>query len=232
MTTPKVPRRMAIAAMLVVFGASVLVNLAGQAQPQAVTPADTCTVESDGTLHVTRVIPLPDTISPEAQKFLASLRAPEGPAKSLAERRAEAEEGQRKFAEKSAAAYQVKIEEVMMDGVRTKVVTPLTTPKSKQNRVLIDVHGGGFYGDYGSMLESIPIAHLTQTKVVAVIYRLAPENPFPAAVEDTVAVYKHLLKQYKPQNMGLYGTSAGSASRYSNRMIRYPRTIRKLRMTA
>jgi acetyl esterase/lipase len=210
MSTPKVTCRKAIAAMMVALCLSASVNLAGQAQPPTVPSADTCTVDSDGTLHVTRVIPLPNTVSPEAQKFLASIRPPTGPAKSLAERRAEAEEGQRKFAEKSAAAYQVKIEEGTMAGVRTKVVTPLTIPKGKQKRVLINVHGGGFYGDYGSMLETIPIAHLTQTKVVAVLYRLAPENPFPAAVEDTVAVYKHLLQQYKPQNIGLYGTSAGA----------------------
>jgi acetyl esterase/lipase len=51
---------------------------------------------------------------------------------------------------------------------------------------------------------------LTQTKVVAVLYRLAPEHPFPAAVDDTVAVYRELLKTYKQQKIGLYGTSAGA----------------------
>jgi len=43
-----------------------------------------------------------------------------------------------------------------------------------------------------------------------VLYRLAPEHPFPAAVDDTVAVYKELLKTYKPQHIVLYGTSAGA----------------------
>jgi epsilon-lactone hydrolase len=46
--------------------------------------------------------------------------------------------------------------------------------------------------------------------VVAVLYRLAPEHPFPAAVDDTVAVYKELLKTYKPGRIVLYGTSAGA----------------------
>ncbi len=42
------------------------------------------------------------------------------------------------------------------------------------------------------------------------LYRLAPEHPFPAAVDDTIAVYRELLKTYKPAHIGLYGTSAGA----------------------
>ena len=41
------------------------------------------------------------------------------------------------------------------------------------------------------------------------LYRLAPEHPFPAAVDDSVAVYRELLKTYKPQHIGIYGASAG-----------------------
>jgi acetyl esterase/lipase len=46
--------------------------------------------------------------------------------------------------------------------------------------------------------------------VIAVEYRLAPQYPFPAAVDDTVAVYKHVLKQYAQKKIGVYGTSAGA----------------------
>jgi acetyl esterase/lipase len=95
-------------------------------------------------------------------------------------------------------------------GVPVRIVTPLAIPDTKRHRVLINVHGGGFNSDSGSLTESVPIANLTQTKVVSILYRLAPEHPFPAAVDDTVAVYKELLKTYKPANMALYGTSAGA----------------------
>ena len=90
------------------------------------------------------------------------------------------------------------------------MVTPIDPiPADKVDRVLINLHGGGFTTDSGSLTESIPIANLTHTKVVAVLYRLAPEHPFPAAVDDSVAVYKELLKTYKPQHIAIYGASAG-----------------------
>src|SRR5215467_16033329 len=58
----------------------------GQTQPAAVPQTDTCTVDPDGTAHITRVIPVPGTISPEAQKLI-SQAAPSGPEPTLAERR-------------------------------------------------------------------------------------------------------------------------------------------------
>ena len=84
-------------------------------------------------------------------------------------------------------------------------------PAAKRDRVLINLHGGGFRVDSGSFVESIPIANLTQTLVVSVDYRLAPQNKFPAAVDDVIAVYKELLKTYKSTNIAIYGTSAGAA---------------------
>jgi epsilon-lactone hydrolase len=62
----------------------------------------------------------------------------------------------------------------------------------------------------GSLIEGIPIANLAKIKVVSVYYRRAPENLFPAAVNDVVAVYQELLKSYKPGSIGIFGTPAGA----------------------
>jgi acetyl esterase/lipase len=97
-----------------------------------------------------------------------------------------------------------------MAGVRTDIITPLAMPEANRSRVLINLHGGGFVSDSGSLIEGVPIANLTKMKVVSVYYRLAPENLFPAAADDVVAVYKELLKTYKPQGIGIFGTSAGA----------------------
>lgn len=172
--------------------------------------SDTSYIDANGTAHVTRVVPVPKTVSPEAQKFLAR-RVPDTPNhETLAERRAHTDKWQSGAGAESRKLYPVNVEEQKIAGIPVKIVTPLSIPENKRDRVLINVHGGGFNSDSGSLTETIPIANLTKTKVIAVLYRLAPEHPFPAAVDDTVAVYRALLKSYQPQNMALYGTSAGA----------------------
>ena len=172
--------------------------------------SDTSFIDDDGTARVTRVVPMPDTISPEAQAFTAKPMPDTEPPYDLAKDRAQASGWQQNGGEQIRKVYPVSVASDTIAGVPVKIVTPLTIPADKQDRVLINLHGGGFTADWGSMIETIPVANLTQTKVVAVLYSLAPEHPFPAAVNEAVAVYKELLKTYKPQNIRIYGTSAGA----------------------
>ncbi len=199
-----------MAAVAVAFA----VVAAGAAQQKPTTPvpqADSSTIDAAGTAHVTRIVPVPTTISPEAQKFLARQVPDVEQHPTVEQSRRGVDAWQARAGEVSQRLYPVHIANGQrIAGVPVRIVTPLTMPKQNRDRVLINVHGGGFTVDSGSLTETIPMANLTQTKVVAVLYRLAPEHPFPAAVDDTVAVYKELLKTYKPQNIGLYGTSAGA----------------------
>jgi monoterpene epsilon-lactone hydrolase len=178
------------------------------------TPPDSATFDSDGTAHITRVIPMPATVSPEAQKWLESLNQQKvGPPESLAERRARTDIWRKTDSAEARKLYPVNVEETTMAGVRTDIIMPIVSPgiaPEKTDRVLINLHGGGFNSDSGSLIEGVPVANLAKIKVVSVYYRLAPENPFPAAVDDVIAVYRELLKTYKPHNIGIYGTSAGA----------------------
>jgi monoterpene epsilon-lactone hydrolase len=108
--------------------------------------------------------------------------------------------------------YPVEIVAQVMGGVKTRVITPKAGEASR-DRVLINLHGGGFQtcADNCALVESIPIAALGRFKVVTVDYRQGPENIFPAASEDVAAVYKELLKTYRPDRIGVYGCSAGGA---------------------
>jgi acetyl esterase/lipase len=78
--------------------------------------------------------------------------------------------------------------------------------------VILYFHGGVYV--IGSADSSVPLvadlARRTNTKVISVDYRLAPENPFPAAVEDASAAYEGLLSQgVDPNNIAISGESAG-----------------------
>ena len=172
---------------------------------------DSSTIAADGTAYVTRVVPVPTTISPEAQKMLARVVSDKaGPTTTVEQNRAGTDKWQAGAGEVSKKMYPVKVTAETIAGVPVRVVMQLTMAREKRDRVLMNLHGGGFVVDSGSLTESVPIANLTGIKVVSVLYRMAPEHAFPAAVDDAIAVYKELLKTYKPQHIGIYGTSAGA----------------------
>jgi epsilon-lactone hydrolase len=171
---------------------------------------DSATFDPDGTAHITRTIPMPTTISPEAQKWLESLNHSTPGPEDLATRRKRTDEWRAKQSAEALRLFPVKVESTKTAGVPTDILTPLETPAASRDRVLINLHGGGFNSDSGSIIEGAPICNLANIKVISVYYRLAPENPFPAPVDDVIAVYKELLKTYKPHHIGIFGTSAGA----------------------
>jgi epsilon-lactone hydrolase len=173
-------------------------------------PAPSVVIAPNGTVRVTRVVPVPTTVSPEAQKELSTIKPSPDSHQTLEQHRAETGKWQAEMGEKSLKLYPAKLATDTIAGVPVRVVTPPTVAPEKGSQVLINLHGGGFRVDSGSLSETIPIANLTGIKVISVVYRLTPENRFPAAVDDVVAVYKELLKSYAPTHIGVYGTSAGA----------------------
>jgi len=171
---------------------------------------DTSYIDADGTAHVTRVVPVPDDLSPDAQKVLRHAEPDQGPPQSLAERRKGTDAYTARAREDWVKICPVTIEDRTIAGVPVHVVTPPDIGTGNHDKILLNLHGGGFNSDSGSYTESIPIASYAKMKVIAVLYRLAPEYPFPAAVDDSVAVYKELLKAYKSDHIIIYGTSAGA----------------------
>jgi epsilon-lactone hydrolase len=205
-SSPRAVRAGAVCACLVLLGC----NPPKQSGADRPVAQDSATFDPDGTAHIARVVPMPFTVSPEAQKWLASLTQKSTAPQTLAQRRAATDEWREQDSAEARNLYPVNVEETSLGGVRTDIITPPSTPEANRGRVLINLHGGGVNSDSGSLIEGVPIANLAKVKVVSVYYRLAPENPFPAAVDDVVAVYKELLKTYKPRGIGIFGTSAGA----------------------
>jgi acetyl esterase/lipase len=83
---------------------------------------------------------------------------------------------------------------------------------SLNDRMLLYLHGGGYV--FGSMKSHRKlVGHLAKSvgcRAIIPGYRLAPEHPFPAAVEDAIKAYKWLLDQgLEPQHIAIAGDSAG-----------------------
>ncbi|MEJ0067309.1 MAG: alpha/beta hydrolase [Caulobacteraceae bacterium] len=154
--------------------------------------------------------PPPETLSAEARAYLASL-VPIDPnlAIDVASMRPFTEQIQQLVGAEQRKAHAVTVTEDVIAGVPVRRIAP-ASGVADRGRVLLNVHGGGFATDSGSLTENIPIAALGGVEVIAVLYRLAPEHPFPAAVEDALAVYRALLDDHDPRDIGVYGTSAGA----------------------
>lgn len=105
----------------------------------------------------------------------------------------------------------IDIKTVDIDGMNGEWLIPVGAP---QNKVILYIHGGGFIS--GSCLtHRMHVSKFVKgsdLKVLVFDYRLAPEHPYPAALEDSLSAYKWLLKQdYKSTDIVITGESAGGS---------------------
>ena len=106
-------------------------------------------------------------------------------------------------------APDVRCERVSAGGVPAEWVA---APGAAQDRVILYLHGGGYaIGSIDShRAMAAGLSSAAQARVLVIGYRLAPEHPFPAAVEDSTAAYRWLLRQgIAPSRVVVAGDSAG-----------------------
>ena len=106
-------------------------------------------------------------------------------------------------------ADDVKCEKVDVSGIPGEWIS---TPESVAERVILYLHGGGYViGSVNShRLMISQISRAAEARALAIDYRLAPENPFPAAVEDAVTGYRWLLSTgVDAAKVAIAGDSAG-----------------------
>ena len=106
-------------------------------------------------------------------------------------------------------ASDVTIEKVAANGIPAEWSS---TPSAAKDRVIMYVHGGGYViGSIASHRHLVTeLGRAAGTRTLALDYRLAPEHPFPAAVDDALTGYRFLLSQgFKPGNIAIAGDSAG-----------------------
>lgn len=105
----------------------------------------------------------------------------------------------------------VSVESTKLAGVPSFIITPQQITADNEYRVILHLHGGGYVlnpGEAGTD-EAIMMAGYGKIKVVSIDYRMPPDHPFPAAIDDALAAYQALLKTYPAKNIGVFGTSTG-----------------------
>lgn len=106
---------------------------------------------------------------------------------------------------------QVSVESTQFSGVPGFIITPKQVLPENRNRVLIHFHGGGYVlnpGEAGTD-EAIMMAGYGQIKVISIDYRMPPDFPFPAAIDDAITAYREILRTYPAERIGAFGTSTG-----------------------
>ena len=161
-------------------------------------------------------MPVPTDISPEAQEFYRQLRPRPAGSTDLSDpavlERLRTGLGKMFLGFGRRIRTDYALETIDAGGVPAAWVrTPAPVQKGK---VLLYIHGGGFILGSARTDLALPlrIGPAAGMAVLSVDYRLAPEYPFPAALDDTLAAYRWLLKQgYKGRDIGVFGDSAGGA---------------------
>jgi monoterpene epsilon-lactone hydrolase len=146
--------------------------------------------------------------SPELETLIQQLRAqPFSEKTPLEQTRADFEA----FAQLLPPADDVKREPVDVDGVSAEWIT---VPNSSDAITVLYFHGGGFViGSVNVYVDLVSrIARASGARALSVDYRLAPEHPFPAALDDATTAYRWLLKQgVAPESIVIAGDSAGGS---------------------
>jgi epsilon-lactone hydrolase len=164
-------------------------------------------VDSDGTLHFgPRTVPPPALASPEARRSYtrqmlqraqtSAARGGPAAARILEGSPAPAAAGASK--EIALQLYPVVEESRKIGGVGVTIYSPKAIPPRNRNKVLME---------FEMDAEAIAVASLGQLKVIKVNYRGG--GPSIPGNQDIVAVYRELLKTYKPKSIGMFGASGG-----------------------
>jgi epsilon-lactone hydrolase len=165
-----------------------------------------------------RTIPVPDTVSPQMQKLIATPLTPTWNVIPTTSEEWKTQVNAVTVATMAGLpalreALHVKVEPTTLDGVKAYMVTPEDIAPQNRNRLLLHVHGGcfvSFPGEAGTV-EAVYMAGFGHFKVISVDYRMPPDHPYPAALDDAMTAWKAVTKMADPRNMAIFGSSAGGA---------------------
>lgn len=165
-----------------------------------------------------RYFPAPVTISPEAREFLDRKLDPaiflQRPGST--EAWCTLREAMNAFRDTEARnlmqSLPVHVEKHEIAGTVVRRITPHDQPAQKAGQIILEMHGGAYvlFNGLSGLPRALKFSALSGYTVLALDYRMPPEAPYPAAFNDALAVYQSLLESFSPDEIGLFGTSAGA----------------------
>ena len=170
---------------------------------------------------VTRFIPVPKSVSIEAQQFLATDLAAlsggttEEPAPDDIDawraRTKTTNEGLTAALEMRASSLAVSVETMTVGEVPVFVLTPDAIADDAEPPIYLDIHGGGFFIGGGDACLAMAKGMVAQSRMHtwSVDYRMPPDHPYPASLDDCVTAYRRLLDVRAPEQIIVGGASAG-----------------------
>ncbi|MFS8114068.1 alpha/beta hydrolase [Rhizobium jaguaris] len=144
----------------------------------------------------------------QIEKLIGTLRQNYDGAQSLRQRRAAFE----KLMASTPDPKRVQIRHVNANGVEADLIWPARLHHPIGRRAILYLHGGGYYSGSLRTHRNIAgsLAKAASADVLLVDYRLLPEHPFPAQIDDALAAYRWLLAEgYRPENVVIAGESVG-----------------------
>ena len=164
-----------------------------------------------------RVVPAPAGASEELRAALAAIPAP-----NVAASQQQVPQNEEQWLamqqgssnadlEQMAGAFGLSIEKDEIEGVPVYRVTPNKVDPAHTNHLFLHVHGGAYVlgGGDAAASEAALVAARAGIPAVSVDYRMPPKHPFPAAVDDVIKVYRHLLESRSAKSIAIGGTSTG-----------------------
>ena len=165
-----------------------------------------------------REIPLPAAISDAAREVLSAGLPGDGVIPALddhdAWRKLIAQRGEGAAAMRGPLMDRLKadVEPREVAGVPVYVGRPRGERLIDDRHVVFDIHGGALIfggGESAVRFEAAAISLRTGRVTYALDYRVPPDGPYPAALDDCIAVYEALLGEHKAEDIVVSGTSAG-----------------------
>lgn len=162
-----------------------------------------------------RVVAPPDHLSADAKRILGTAPAPAPAFPSQSDKA-----GWRAFAAALDARFRAgmgpalrghlsRVTRTMLHGVPAFTCNP--QEETHPGRVCLAIHGGAFIGGGGELVafDALRSATVTGLQTFSVDYRMPPDHPYPAGLDDALACYEYLLQSWPAEDIIVSGISAG-----------------------